>query len=184
MLFLLCTVLFLVNLADGRHARQMDDAAYSIYHDRLLAERYLLQFQQDLHRLSQAAPAQSDRVLAHTALLDQAYRKTAMTSEETVLLDRLMTEMKQLSVLRQRAGQDAAMLMFGQCEETLERLSALQVKEAGQELRKIRTAMNSLSSASMLEMALLVVAGLLLQALVFAARPLFMKPSAESLQLN
>lgn len=204
-LFLL---LIFSNFIQNRDFQQLDRNFAAIYEDRLLAEGYLFRLSTRMHQesnllkeavLSGKAPSASGTTIASLdaeifSLLSD-YEKTRLTKAEETLFLQLRQKMNELQSGKQNYYAAAeneqrskqAVLMQRDMElalSILSDLSEIQITE-GKKLKENTNVVFLGNKASMqLETVVLILLGLLIQAIVFASKTVKMSKKPAGYQLN
>ena len=201
-------LLIFSNFVQNRDFKQLDRNFAAIYEDRLLAEGYLFRLSTRMHQesnllkeaaLSGKAPSASGTTIASLdteifSLLSD-YEKTRLTKAEETLFLQLRQKMNELQSGKQNYYAAAeneqrgkqAVLMQRDMElalSILSDLSEIQITE-GKKLKENTNVVFLGNKASMqLETVVLILLGLLIQAIVFASKTVKMSKKPAGYQLN
>jgi len=180
LLFGVIVVVLLVNINQRKQIGNLESAFEAIYRDRLIAESYILDFSEKLHDMNDAIndPEKSfsekqeiaNHILNEIDTLNHLYEATRLTDEEArhfVHFTGLTDEMN----LRLKAGDlESEAPMIRSALLDLHSLSQIQLHEAD----KIKTETDQIFSHGSIilqfEMVVLIIIGLLIQALLFASK--------------
>jgi hypothetical protein len=182
LLFMVMLVVLFNNFNERDNSSKVSEAIQTIYDDRLIAERYLFQYLQHAYLIldlldthpSEGAKAtlQIGGILAKTKELNKAYLKTRLTELEALIFNRLVVDL--ISIETSLANQDigSARQSAKDAIFQLEGLSEIQFKEAEKQMSLIQKINHSTAAHFQFEIAVLIIIGLLIQALVFASKSL------------
>lgn len=189
-------LIFAKNVADRHNVAELGSSFASVYEDRLLVESYIYKFSDHLYRKKilladcetpRQFAALRDRTVAHNAAITAMigdYEKTKLTADERIYFDDFKNRVAAIRTLERAfwsaGSQRAADLEARRADidaridlalNDLNLLSGIQVSEG----KSMHEHSEKLVAGSMLltqfELAVLVGLGLILMALVFAARP-------------
>jgi hypothetical protein len=192
-LLIIMAALLATNRFDDSRNEQISDSVQAIYHDRLWAEKYLFHIQHLVYEgldVLRDEPDQTIRtahwaaMMAEMDTLESAYFDTRMTSEELILIQALLVDIRALNAHVPSADLDELSCLTLEINDGLQQLSELQVTLAGTEWKNIRSLMTSASLFSYLELALLLVIGLIIQALIYASKPIWKSLRPTDAQSN
>lgn len=194
LLFLVIGVVVLNSLSERRHTGAMNAAIDSMYKDRMLAETYLFAYADHLQEIStavsneQLSPSEMQstihRALTHMGPINKAYAATYLTDEETRHFDQLLGHLEAINQLAGNMDFTGVAREASAAEGNLHILSSIQVDEAKNLMGQIDRAYSSISTGTSFEIAMLIVIGLLLQALVFASKAISAKTFPQQPNLN
>lgn len=184
---LICMIL-INNLRERSQSRELREVFESLYQDRLIAESYILQLSDELHAIHlflESNPGQQESLLnSHWQKIEQInlnYLETQLTQEEKNHFDRFEKMTWDISLGIQNKKNIQPKLQEALTE--LKILSQIQVKEAQNLISRSGQIFSSDAANSQLEIALLVVMVLIVQAILFASKTLSVVPKAPP-QLN
>ena len=174
-------VVLLNNLSEQKNSDELNDAFASLYEDRLLAESYILTMYQDLHQVeallehtssSVTMQSQLNPVMAELRETIALYGKTTLTQVEEKEFNAFVANVNAVS-----AGIVSGYFSESRpaATEALARLSVLsdiQVEEGTRLHKDSHRIFQSSLTSSQFEMAMLIVIGLIIQALIFSTRTL------------
>ncbi|MBL7924681.1 MAG: hypothetical protein JNL88_10830 [Bacteroidia bacterium] len=194
LLFIIMSAVLLNNLSERNKSEQISDAVSSMYKDRLLVESYIFRYSQNLQRINEIISneglATGDRgkqlsvILADTKNLNDAYRATKLTAAEAKNFSRfvLLSERINRHVL---AGEwNQALDRTREATGILQVLSSIQVSEAQQQMSGIDKLFSTGHLHSQFEIALLLVLGMIVLAMVLASKTLQRATAAGAVHLN
>lgn len=206
--FLLALVLFGVfvkNVLDRNNVADLGDSFSSVYKDRLLVESYIYKLSDQLYQkqilFDQCSQQQSDRdqfsliIGRHNATINsliQEYEKTKLTDQESIYFDAFKENITQMETIESQYLQsytDFATVntsmdhQFRIAGDYLEQLSSIQIAE-GKSMadQSIRIVAGS-SILTQFELAMIIIIGLIIQALIFTSNSLTPK-TFQNHQLN
>jgi hypothetical protein len=165
------------NLSERTNSRQLKSAFESIYEDRLMAESYIMELSEELHGIENKldnqgsiAPQNIDKYIQKLDQISLRYLDTKLTEEERehfVKFETLTWNIGQAL----RAGNNVENQILAAFEE-LKTLSEIQVKEAKILMGQTGRIFSSGAISSQFEIAMLIVAALFVQAIMFASKTL------------
>lgn len=180
LLSVLILLIFFNNLSERKNAYRINEAITTIFDDRLIAESYLFEYQQNalgiLDKLDDALLTEAGKqrdigmLLTNFDEMGKAFLKTKLTEEENTLFNRLQTQYSNIRREVSHQNFQAARNHLKEANGTLKYLSELQVNEAKNQMAKIKQFNNTSTVNLQFEIAVLVLIGMAMQALVFAAK--------------
>lgn len=177
------------NLSERNNSRQLKSAFESIYEDRLMAESYILELSEELHgiqdNLENKGFLPSRQVDEYMGKLDQIsllYLDTKLTKEEQTHFEKFESITSKIGY-GLRKGENVEPQILAALSE-LKTLSHIQVKEAGILMGQTGRIFSSGAMSSQLEIAMLIVAALFVQAIMFASKSLHAKEKNGAHLLN
>lgn len=191
---LLMGVLVLVlfnNLSERSNSEQLKTAFESIYEDRLMAESYILRLSDELHQIQELLenpgslqPEKLDEKVAEIKQINLLYLNTKLTQSEEMHFDhfeKLTWEMKNAIL----AGKiEVANSNIAEALQDLNSLSEIQVTEAQSLLAQTQRIFSSGSISSQFEIGLVILIGLMIQAILFASKSMQSSKSYTAENLN
>lgn len=187
--FLLAIILLGVltkNMMEQENVSELGDSFSSVYEDRLLVESYIYKLSDHLYKKkliidqckSDDRLELREKIEEHNAAIQSLirdYEKTKLTSEESVFFQAFKKNMEEMNVLEAQyvqlnSGQPSLSRQFDIASGTLHELSSIQVSEGKTMADHSRKIVAGSSILSQFELALVVVIGLIIQALIFASR--------------
>lgn len=189
------------NLLDTQHANELKSSFSSFYKDRLLVEGYIYEMSGLMHQKEMNLKTanilnnadwkdKNGSINSSMNSLMQDYQKTKLTELEALHFESLQEEFVQLTLLEQQASQnldnDGLMTeitaQYHQISMSLDNLSQIQIAEGQNILNNSNRIFASEYLTSKLEFGVLIIIGLILQALVFASKTIMPKfPQQSSL---
>lgn len=180
LLFGVIVVVLLINFNQRNQIDELKSAFESIYRDRLVAESYILDFSEKLHDMHDAINDPglpflkkqeiANKILNEIDTLNHLYEATRLTDEEAryfIHFTGLTHEMD----LRLKAGDlDSEEPMIRSALLDLHSLSQIQLNEADKLKSKTDKIFSMGSILLQFEMVVLIIIGLLIQALFFASK--------------
>lgn len=206
--FLLALILFGVfvkNVLERNNVSELGDSFSSVYNDRLLVESYIYQLSDQLYQkqilFDQCSQSQgaSDQlglnIKRHNATINfliQEYEKTKLTDQESIYFDALKKNIDQMETLENQYLQSQS--DFGAVNTSLDQqfisaashlnhLSSIQIAEGKSMTDQSRKIVAGSSILTQFELAMIVIIGLIIQALIFTSNSLTPK-SFQNHQLN
>jgi hypothetical protein len=174
-------IVLLNNLSEQKNSDELNDAFASLYEDRLLAESYILTMYQDLHEIesltknattTSALTMQLNPVLTDLRETITLYSKTTLTPQEETEFNAFTAHVNAVEAGLTSGRFSESHLAADHALSKLSVLSAIQVEEGARLQKDSHRIFQSSLTSSQLEMAMLVVIGLLIQALIFSTRTL------------
>jgi hypothetical protein len=181
-------IILINNLTERSQTRELKTAFESMYEDRLIAESYILQLSDELRSIQHILESNPDKnenqLNSHWQNMEQInlnYLETQLTTEEKAHFDAFekITWNMSLGIKERKNVNPQIEAAFGE----LKILSQIQVKEAEALVSKTGRIFSSDAAHAQLEIALLIIAALVVQAILFASKTLISAPKAPS-QLN
>jgi len=205
--FLLAIVLigvFIKNVIDRNNFSELGDSFNSVYNDRLLVESYIYQMAEHLYQkqilidqcshrgdMDQLRSAIRQHNVAINHLIQQ-YGKTKLTSQELACFESFKKNVTDLTQLEDRfltspfgsnASQSSLDRQFLSAATNLDQLSAIQVAEGKSMTDQSKKIVAGSSALTQFELAMIIVIGLIIQALIFASNSFYPK-TYQNHQLN
>lgn len=184
------------NLVERSHFKQLDASFASMYEDRMLVESYIFKLYENLHQ-RQALILASDNQKgfdhlktaflnskSERELLIQKYSTTYLTPEEEIEFEKLKEIVQRINSIESGLTQDQSTEdqlssfvsnnneVASQAFDSLSALSAIQTSEAQNIREESERIILGNISISQLEMAILIIIGLVIQALIFSSKSL------------
>lgn len=205
--FLLAIILmgiFIKNVIDRNNVSELGDSFSSVYKDRLLVESYIYKLSEHLHqkqKLIDDCSQQEDRsdirlkIAQHNAAINnliQEYEKTKLTNQESVFFDAFKNNINEMialenQYLKSQNTMIAATPTFDQqfytATKNLDMLSGIQVAEGKSMADHSKRIVAGSSILTQFELAMIIIIGLIIQALIFASNSLAPK-TFQKHQLN
>ncbi len=193
-LFVLCLLVLLSNFNDRQHTRAVNQSINTLYEDRLIAESYILKFTDDIHQIKEAlinrsglgdfeSDSKISSILLDIEKVNKAYEKTKFTKVEEVKYDEFRGLCQQMGT-HGIYNVDNKMNMANQALEVLNTLSTIQIEESKSIISKTELLFNSGKMSSDFAMAIVIIIGLTLQALVFSSKSFNVKINSTHPNLN
>jgi hypothetical protein len=194
--FLLAIILlgvFVKNVMDRNNVSALGTSFSSVYEDRLLAESYIYKLSDHLyqkHLLIDQCSQQEDvtqlrsKIAGHNAAITALihdYEKTKLTKQELHYFNEFKKNINELIVLESRlfykdTGVSATILSFDQqlvtATANLDQLSLIQIMEGKSMAEQSKRIVAGSSILTQFELAMIIVIGLIIQALIFASNSL------------
>jgi hypothetical protein len=178
LLVILGTVL-LNNINRNNHSEELSKHINSIYDDRLVAENYILKLSGDMHQIislttetdidDNAKRAKLGPFLLDIKKLNSEYGNTWLTNEERKAYEQYIVLCNQLYIHAANNEFESCKNLATKSISTLDMLAAIQLSEAKSIMAKTDRLFSSAESSSQLEIAILIIIGLLIQALIFSS---------------
>lgn len=201
LLAVILLLVFLKSLVDRHNVSELGDSFSSIYEDRLVAESYIYKLSDHLYQkqLLMEQCSQGDRQMLASRIahhnqaifrLIQEYEKTRLTTQELTFFERFKKNMKEMvaledQFLNSQNTAEATMLdvQFVTATQNLNQLSSIQVEEGKNMTNQSQRIITSSTMLTQFELAMLIVIGLIIQALIFASKSIVPRVS-QNHQLN
>ncbi len=181
--FLLAVVIGVVllnNLTEQKNSDDLNDAFSSMYEDRLLAESYILGMYGNLHEVNQLSDEFRNnptavRVLLAPVVLEMnntiaLYKETELTPQEEIEFTAFTQQASAVTSCAVSGNFDGCKSTADEALNRLAVLSEIQVSEGAKLKNDSEKIYSSSMSSSQFEIVMLIVIGLLLQALIFSNR--------------
>lgn len=176
------------NLTERSQSQELKSAFESIYQDRLIAESYILQLSDELHAIQDMIEdnqmSSASRFESHLQKIEQInldYLETQLTVEEKAHFDSFEKITWNIS-LGLKEEKEVTQQIEAALRE-LKVLSEIQIKEAAFLVTKTGKIFSSDANHARLEIALLIIAALVVQVILFASKTLATVPKVPH-QLN
>lgn len=189
LLFGVVVMVLLNNFAERDNSAKINKAIDSIYDDRLIAERYIFQYLENTQRIIEIidddhlAPGSKRQVMmpifAENETLDAAYLQTTLTELESFDFQRMQALFGDMERAAAREDLAHTRQLAKEVLQVLSALSELQVSEAQDQMSAIKRLNSSTTLYFQFEVAVLVIIGIIIQALVFASKTLQVNPPMD-----
>ena len=194
LLFAVIGVIVLTNIHENRQTGRMNAAISSIYQDRMLAESYIFLYADHLQNIGSLAantaladPARTESIQKEMLAivdLNKAYSATYLTKEEATHFKQLGRHFTSIAANTQTGNFNQVRVEADDAQDDLHHLSAIQVSEAEELMQEIRSASASMSVGTRFEIVVLIIIGLIIQALIFASKSISSKTFPQQPHLN
>ena len=180
-------LILITNRLEKSYFSELQTAFTSVYQDRLVVESYIYQLAGLLHRkkeLTDESGREEKTENLNDAIesLVASYEQTQLTPTEARLFDDLQQQLAHLQVLEARyeteRGNTAG--QYQQLFATLDGLSAVQLTETKNIVADSNRIVASSEATSQLEISILIVVGLIVQAMILASKSRFPRFSQDS----
>jgi len=182
LLFIVLALVMLNNFSERNNSFKINEAIYSIYDDRLIAESYIFRYLNNSHQiielidepfLSTREKLDQIRVRLATIIeLNGFFEKTTLTKLEKTDYMELKELYGQINIALLNQDLYQAKTLAKETVGILEQLSAIQLTEAENQIRVIKRLTSSTTLHSHFEIAVLIIIGVWIQGLVFASNTL------------
>jgi len=182
LLFIVLALVMLNNFSERNNSFKINEAIYSIYDDRLIAESYIFRYLNNSHQiielidepfLSTREKLDQIRVRLATIIeLNGFFEKTTLTKLEKTDYMELKELYGQINIALLNQDLYQAKTLAKETVGILEQLSAIQLTEAENQIRVIKRLTSSTTLQSHFEIAVLIIIGVWIQGLVFASNTL------------
>lgn len=191
-LMLLCLLVLLSNYIDRTHTENVKTMISTLYEDRLIAEEYILKMTSGVYQAKEVINAvanDASKVNSINNLLinikegNSAYQATKLTEVEKIKANELAAVLSEFEAIHIKDTQlqlELANKLLG----TLSQLSTIQLNESKQIMKYAETLYASSKISSQFVFVLIIVILIVLQALVFASKPLIPKSITKTPNLN
>ena len=180
-------LILITNRLENSYFSELQTAFTSVYQDRLVVESYIYQLAGLLHRkkeLTDESGKEEKTENLNDAIesLVASYRQTQLTPTEARLFDDLQQQLAHLQVLEARYETERgnAAGQYQQLFATLDGLSVVQLTETKNIVADSNRIVASSEATSQLEIGILIVVGLIVQALILASKSRFPRFSQDS----
>lgn len=190
LLFAVIVLVMLTNMREQRTAKRISTAVTSLYEDRLVVAQYIHQLSKQmdgiiyvLEKEKTEDSIQINSYLREVATLNALYEKTTLTETEKINFEQFKKLCRTISQNYRTGDQTAVLLTARDAEKTLQTLSSIQVEEGKNKLDEVLDMTYFTNLFSYLELVILIVIAVIIQALVFASKTIrgIKKPSNEHL---
>lgn len=190
LIFIVCSN----NLFERNNAEKINATITTIFDDRFMVESYIFQYSAFIYQIKEILDNPNyttvEKIelnkgpLQGILLLNDAYKKTKFTKEEVIYFDQFTDLCKKMSN-HINVGQTADGTKFSnEALNILANLSAIQISEAKIQLTQANKLFHFGSISSQFELAILVIFGLIIQALIFASKSINLNKSSAPFNLN
>lgn len=194
LLFGLIVVVCSNNLFERNNAEKINATITTIFDDRFMVESYIFQYSALIYQIKEILNHPNytavEKIelnkgpLQGILLLNDAYKKTKFTKEEVIYFDQFTDLCKKMSN-HINVGQTVDGTKFSnEALNILANLSAIQISEAKIQLTQANKLFHFGSISSQFELAILVIFGLIIQALIFASKSINLNKSSAPFNLN
>ncbi|WP_397300302.1 MCP four helix bundle domain-containing protein [Nonlabens ulvanivorans] len=181
-LFLVIGLILATNFIDRNNFKRVQDSVSTIYEDRLVAKDLIYDIQLEIHEkelliaLNNTTAYLSQKNKAQDELNDSMtqFSTTKLTLEEEKVFNNLQTELAALFTLENATdftavnGQDNSRLQqqLDLINETLLKLSDIQIKEGNRQMHIGKKAMASMELLTQMEVWIMIVLGVIIQVII------------------
>ncbi|MEO9503245.1 MCP four helix bundle domain-containing protein [Nonlabens ulvanivorans] len=181
-LFLVIALILATNFIDRNNFKRVQDSVSTIYEDRLVAKDLIYDIQLEIHEkelliaLNNTTAYLSQKNKAQDELNDSMtqFSTTKLTLEEEKVFNNLQTELAALFTLENATdftavnGQDNSRLQqqLDLINETLLKLSDIQIKEGNRQMHIGKKAMASMELLTQMEVWIMIVLGVIIQFII------------------
>lgn len=189
---LLCLLVLFSNYIDRNHTKNVKNAISTLYEDRLIAEEYILNMTSGIYQAKEVLNANIDDTIKlnniNNLLIiikerNAAYQKTKLTTLEKGKANEFATTLNKFESIPLQNVQ-IKLVSANKVLGLLNELSTIQLKESRQIMDYAETLYNSSKTSSQFVFVLIIIILLVLQALVFASKPLIIRNNKKSQNLN
>lgn len=190
LLFAVIVLVMLTNMREQRTAKRISTAVTSLYEDRLVVAQYIHQLSKQmdgiiylLEKEKTEDSTQINSYLAEVATLNALYEKTTLTETEKINFEQFKKLCQTISRNNKDGDRSTVLSTARDAEKTLQTLSSIQVEEGKNKLDEVLDMTYFTNLFSYLELVILIVIAVIIQALVFASKTIrsIKKPSNENL---
>lgn len=177
-LMVIFVILIITNYTEKKNANTMNEAAASIYKDRLVVESYILDYYRLLNNMREVMNKDSQKeqtawLRSQIDILNYThgmYKKTVLTESEKEMFKELEGNTVQISSLLKAKDYDGMIREIEHCFPVLNTLSSIQLSEAKLQMDKLDQLSVNSGIYSQLEMGILIVIALIIQGLIFTSK--------------
>ncbi len=180
LLFVVMATILVNHFSMRSQSAKIQEAIASIYKDRFMVERYLFDYAQNLQHIAEVMddehqPLAIQQQLVHdlldeTKVLKEAYINTELTQLERLQFTQLMDTYADIDRYAASGAMDSSRRATRKAQHLLNSLSDIQVAEAHAQMNKINRINSSTALYARFELVILLLIGLMIQALVLASR--------------
>jgi hypothetical protein len=180
-LFVALGIIFMNNLYERNNSAKINASIATIYEDRLMVESYIYQYSDQLHRIIEIIDeTENQKFISHKLntefaeinALNAAYEKTKLTPEEKISFDEFSLLCAQMQEEVTAGNLIKGKTISRKALNILNTLSDIQISEARLERRHAEQLFSSSSIFSNVEMVVLIIIAIMIQALIFASKTL------------
>lgn len=188
-LFLLCVLVLISHYIDRNHTKNVKAAISTLYEDRLIAEEYILKMTSGIYQVKEVINANIpdvnknqiiDNLLISINEEHNAYLKTKFTDAEEQKATELSSILDELDSF-QLSENAQKLKTANNALQVLNQLSAIQLEESKQIMENAESLYLSGKISSQFVFAIIIIILFVLQALVFASKPLIQNASSAHL---
>ena len=194
LLFAVITIVFINNLVERWNSEKINATITTIFDDRFMVESYIFQYSAFIYQIKDILDNPDYTTLEKQqlnkdplqgiALLNDAYRKTKFTKDEAIYFDKF-TDLCNKMGNNITLGKISEGNKFSkEALDILKNLSSIQISEAKLQLKNANQLFIFGSMSSQFELAILVLIGLIIQALIFASKTLNFNKVSTQANLN
>lgn len=187
-------VMIIINVSEQNNSAKIHKAIASIYADRLVVESYIFQYSQHLQQIRTILEDEnlSDNVkqqavtnaISEITTINELYRKTVLTDDERTHFVQFLSLSAKLEASLKVGDFENAQLQTDAALSILPLLSAIQLKEAALQLDKVNDIYKFSRISLQIEIAVLIVIALFIQALVFGSNTMNSIKKPKDVQMN
>lgn len=173
-------VVLLNNLSEQQNSDELNDAFSSMYEDRLMAESYILSMYENLHEVNKLSETHHNNPAAIRTVLAPVitdmnntialYQKTELTAQEAIEFTAFTNQATALAACAASGNFDGCKSTAEDALHQLAVLSDIQVKEGARLKDNSQRIYSSSLNSSQFELAMLIIIGVLIQALIFTTK--------------
>jgi len=179
LLFTVIGLVMLTNMREQRIATRISVAVTSIYEDRLVVAQYILLLSRQMEGITTALNSEHEGVitlvnarLADVAALNDLYEKTTLTEMERTNFEIFKQHCQAISLNNDTDSHASALLAARAAGDTLQTLSSIQIEEGKKQLDEVLNMTYFSNILSYLELVILIIIAIIIQALVFTSKTL------------
>jgi hypothetical protein len=182
LLAMVIAVVLVNNLSEQKNSDDLNDAFSSMYEDRLMAESYILSMYGNLHDVNElsetyrnnpaAVRTQLAPIITEMNNTIELYRKTKLTAQEEKEFAAFTAQAASVTACASSGNFDGCKTTAEEALGKLSVLSDIQVAEGAKLKDDSQRIYSSSLSSSQFEVVILIIIGVLIQALVFSTRTL------------
>lgn len=165
------------NISEQKNSDELHETFSSLYEDRLLAESYILSMYGDLHEIDELSEQQPPASMREqTAVLNkidhtiELYRATQLTAQEEIEFNAFVYLIGRVTADVHNGNYEASRISVSESLRRLSALSEIQVAEGTRLNNNSQRIHSEHSTSAQFELAMLVVIGVLIQALIFTTK--------------
>lgn len=166
-LLIVMLIILLNNFSTLQNSKKTNENINAIYKDRLVVERYIFQYANEIHAIKANAiqvklnDIQKEKAIhqAFTSIetINKLYLKTVLTPNEKILFEAFLGTSTTIKEQTNTNNWNKVVLSSNQALETLEKLSQIQIGEGKSRLTKSNSLHNQNNALGELQIALLVI---------------------------
>ncbi len=192
-LIIVFVLVLLTNLLDKRYFSKLQDSFTSVYEDRLVAENYIFRLSSYLNEKNQLYDQPTQNFLSRNQIINDSiqlivekYEDTKLTQDESLYFFSLKKQLEKLMLFDSKLSENDLEenrewnSKFNPIWSNLEALAKIQLTEGKRLITESEKVIHQSNTTFRLELAVLIIIGLIIQALIFTSKSLKPKFNQKS----